>query len=93
MASSTPSRARIANVGEALAALVHKPGRIVAGADGGFSVESLAELLAEQGATSHQIMSVLAHTQSETREIYTKGAERIRLATAAMDAIAGFRIG
>ena len=62
-------------------------------AGGGFSVESLAELLAERGATSHQIMSVLAHTQSETREIYTKGAERIRLATAAMDAIAGFRIG
>ncbi|WP_442640506.1 tyrosine-type recombinase/integrase [Roseicyclus sp.] len=55
--------------------------------------KSLAELLAEQGATSHQIMSVLAHTQSKTTEIYTKGAERTRLARAAMNAIAGLRIG
>jgi hypothetical protein len=39
MASSTPSRARIINVLEALATQGHQPGRIVVSSDGGFSVE------------------------------------------------------
>lgn len=55
--------------------------------------KSLAELLAESGASEHQIMSVLAHSDPNTSRTYTEKADRSRLAASAMDAISGFRIG
>lgn len=54
--------------------------------------KALAELLAESGANEHGIMSILAHTSPKTAAIYTKGAERSRLARQAFAAIGDFRI-
>lgn len=51
--------------------------------------KAVAELLAENGATQHQIMAVLAHTQAKTSEVYTKGVDRRNLASSAMQAMAG----
>ena len=48
--------------------------------------KALAELLAEAGLSSRQIMAVMSHSQAATSEIYTRGAERRILAEAAMDA-------
>lgn len=50
--------------------------------------KAVGELLAEAGCSQHQIMSVMAHTQAKTSEIYTRGAERRVLAGDAMRAIA-----
>lgn len=52
--------------------------------------KALAELLAEEGCSEHQIMSVLSHTQPSTSAIYTKGAERRAMAAEAMQSISGF---
>lgn len=52
--------------------------------------KALAELLAEEGCSEHQIMSVLSHTQPSTSAIYTKGAERRAMAAEAMRSISGF---
>ncbi len=52
--------------------------------------KALAELLAEEGCSEHQIMAVLSHTQPSTSAIYTKGAERRALAADAMGSIGGF---
>jgi integrase len=49
--------------------------------------KALATLLAEVGCSTHQIMSVLAHTKASTSEIYTESAERSRMARAAFDSI------
>lgn len=49
--------------------------------------KALAELLAEEGCSEHQIMSVLSHTQPSTSAIYTKGAERRAMAAEAMRSI------
>jgi integrase len=46
--------------------------------------KALAEMLAELGCTEMQIMAVLAHTQPKTSAIYTKGANRTKLAGEAM---------
>lgn len=43
--------------------------------------KAVGELMAEGGATQHQIMAVMAHTQAKTSEVYTKGAERRVLAS------------
>jgi len=52
--------------------------------------KALAELLAEEGCSEHQIMAVLSHTQPSTSAIYTKDAERRVLAAEAMRTINGF---
>lgn len=52
--------------------------------------KALAELLAEEGCSEHQIMSVLSHTKPSTSAIYTKGAERRAMAAEAMRSIRGF---
>jgi integrase len=52
--------------------------------------KALAELLAEEGCSEHQIMAVLSHTQPSTSAIYTKGAERRTLAAEAMRSIGRF---
>jgi integrase len=49
--------------------------------------KALAELLAEEGCSEHQIMAVLSHTQPSTSAIYTKGAERRAMAAEAMRSI------
>lgn len=51
--------------------------------------KALAELLAEEGCSEHQIMAVLSHTQPSTSAIYTKGAERRAMASEAMRSIRG----
>ncbi len=51
--------------------------------------KAVAALLAESGATQHQIMAMLAHTQAKTSEIYTKGAERRLMAAEGAQALAG----
>jgi integrase len=51
--------------------------------------KAVAELLAELGCTQYQIMSVMAHTQAKTSEIYTKGIERRNLAREAVAMLAG----
>ncbi|MHA3915608.1 tyrosine-type recombinase/integrase [Halovulum sp. GXIMD14793] len=49
--------------------------------------KAVAELLAESGCTQHQIMAVMAHTQSTTSEVYTKGVRRRALAAGGMEAL------
>lgn len=53
--------------------------------------KALGALLAEAGATQHQIMSVMSHVSPTTSAIYTRSAERTRLAGEAMAAIGGLR--
>lgn len=50
--------------------------------------KATAEMMAEAGCTQHQIMAVMAHTQAKTSEIYTRGAQRRKLAEDGMAAIA-----
>nr|WP_208351521.1 tyrosine-type recombinase/integrase [Pseudaestuariivita rosea] len=52
--------------------------------------KALAELLAEERCSEHQIMAVLSHSQPTTSSIYTKGAGRRALAAEAMRSISGF---
>lgn len=54
--------------------------------------KALGGLLAEAGATEHQIMSVLTHTKAETAEIYTRSAERRRMAASAMASIQALKL-
>lgn len=49
--------------------------------------KAVAELMAEAGCSQHQIMSVMAHTQAKTSEVYTRGAERRILAADGMRAL------
>jgi len=51
--------------------------------------KSLGNLLADYGLTPYAIMSVLAHTEAKTTEIYTRDVKRRKLAEEAMDAIQG----
>lgn len=53
--------------------------------------KAVAQMMAEAGCTQHQIMSVMAHTQAKTSEIYTKGVERRKLAEVGAAAIAAIR--
>ncbi|MEM9999969.1 MAG: site-specific integrase [Pseudomonadota bacterium] len=47
--------------------------------------KALAELLAEMGCTTYEIMAILGHSESKTTEIYTRRIERWRLAVTAME--------
>lgn len=46
--------------------------------------KAAATLMAEQGATQHQIMAILGHTQARTSEIYTRSAARRKMAVEGM---------
>lgn len=52
--------------------------------------KAIAELFAEEGCSEHQNISVLTHTKPNTSAIYTKGAERLAMASEAMNSISGF---
>lgn len=49
--------------------------------------KAAGHLLAREGCSQYQIMTVHGHTQARTSEIYTKGVERWRLARDAMAAL------
>ena len=49
--------------------------------------KAVAELMAEAGASQHQIMAVMAHTQARTSEVYTKGVQRRGLASDGIKAL------
>lgn len=51
--------------------------------------KAVAALLAESGASQHQIMALLAHTQAKTSEVYTKGAARRLMAADGIQMLAG----
>jgi integrase len=51
--------------------------------------KALGTLLGELGCSELQIMSILAHTNPTTSSIYTKGAERRRMAASAMEVLEG----
>ncbi|WP_306446769.1 tyrosine-type recombinase/integrase [Falsiruegeria mediterranea] len=53
--------------------------------------KAMADLMAESGATQHQIMAVMSHTQAKTSEIYTKGVRRRILAEDGIRAIAALK--
>ena len=55
--------------------------------------KALGGILADAGATEHQIMSVLSHASPTTSAIYTKSAQRARLAGEAMASIRGLDFG
>lgn len=55
--------------------------------------KALGGLLADAGASQHQIMAVHGHTKPQTSEIYTRSAQRARLASDAMASIAGLDFG
>ena len=48
-----------------------------------------AALLALSGATQYEIMSLMAHTQAKTSEVYTKSVERAALAATAIRKLSG----
>jgi integrase len=54
--------------------------------------KAMAELLAEMGATQHQIMAVMAHTKPATSAIYTDRADRRRMAIEAMKSVEGIAL-
>jgi integrase len=49
--------------------------------------KATGNLLAQEGASQYQIMSIHGHTQAKTSEVYTKGVERWRLAADAMSSL------
>lgn len=49
--------------------------------------KAAGHLLAQEGCSQYQIMTVHGHTQAKTSEVYTKGVERWRLARDAMSAM------
>lgn len=49
--------------------------------------KAAGHLLAQEGCSQYQIMTVHGHTQAKTSEVYTKGVERWRLAKDAMVAL------
>lgn len=49
--------------------------------------KAAGHLLAQEGCSQYQIMTVHGHTQAKTSEVYTKGVERWRLARDAMAAM------
>jgi integrase len=53
--------------------------------------KAMAQTMAEDGASQHQIMAVMAHTQAKTSEIYTKGVERRALALEGIQGLAGLK--
>ncbi|VCU58238.1 Phage related integrase [Tritonibacter mobilis] len=51
--------------------------------------KAAGHLLAQEGCSQYQIMSIHGHTQAQTSEIYTKGVERWRMASDAMKRLEG----
>ncbi len=51
--------------------------------------KAAGHLLAQAGATQHQIMTIHGHAQAVTSEVYTKGVQRQRLARDAMALLSG----
>lgn len=51
--------------------------------------KAAGHLLAQEGCSQYQIMSIHGHTQAKTSEIYTKGVERWRMAADAMKRLEG----
>ncbi|SMO95142.1 Phage integrase family protein [Thalassovita litoralis] len=51
--------------------------------------KATGHLLAHEGCTQYQIMTIHGHTQAKTSEVYTKGLERWRLAADAMKKLEG----
>lgn len=51
--------------------------------------KAAGHLLAQEGCSQYQIMTIHGHTQAKTSEVYTKGVERWRLARDAMRALEG----
>lgn len=54
--------------------------------------KALGGLLGELGCSELQIMSILSHTEPTTSSIYTKSAERRRLAQEAMQMVGGLKL-
>jgi integrase len=46
--------------------------------------KAAGHLLAQEGCSQYQIMSIHGHTQAQTSEVYTKGAQRWKMAADAM---------
>lgn len=51
--------------------------------------KAAGELLAMHGASQYEVMSVHGHSNAKTSEVYTAGADRDRLANAAMQKLSG----
>ncbi|WP_226898473.1 tyrosine-type recombinase/integrase [Mangrovicoccus algicola] len=51
--------------------------------------KAAGHLLAEAGATQHQIMAVHGHSQARTSEVYTRDVQRSKLAESAVTLLAG----
>lgn len=51
-----------------------------------------AELLAAAGATQYEIMSLMAHTEAKTSEVYTKKVERASLAAVAIGRLSKLKL-
>lgn len=51
--------------------------------------KATGHLLAHEGCTQYQIMTIHGHTQAKTSEVYTQGVERWRLAADAMRKLEG----
>jgi len=51
--------------------------------------KAAGHLLAQQGYSQYQIMTIHGHTQAQTSEIYTKGVERWKMANEAMMRLEG----
>ncbi len=51
--------------------------------------KAAGHLLAQEGCSQYQIMTIHGHTQAKTSEVYTKGVERWRLAKDAMAKLEG----
>lgn len=49
--------------------------------------KAAGELLACEGCTNYEIMAILGHSDTKTSEVYTRGAERRRLAMSAVSKI------
>ena len=47
--------------------------------------KGLGNILADLGCTQYEIMSIHGHTSPKTSEIYTRGADRMRLAVSGME--------
>jgi integrase len=54
--------------------------------------KTLGKMLAEQGATTRQLMAVLGHDDIAHAELYSREAEQRRLAKAAIDKLVGLRL-
>ncbi len=54
--------------------------------------KSQGAILAEMGCTQYEIMSIQGHADPKSSEIYTRTANRIKLALSAMDRVVDFKV-